>query len=204
MNPETGAAGPPERTAGTPGRFARSAAVVFIFFKANTMPLTRPPALVSLIDTCLYALAAGLVVVLLSTVTAGVVYRAMNAPLSWTDEISGFLMVWLACAGWMIATRQGSHIRIRLLIDKMPDSAWRSVEIISQTAVAAIGLVAAWQSIHLMRVNHDIEAISLPVSMAWLYAPILPAGLMTALQAIADMCAPRPTPSPTEDAPWSA
>lgn len=156
------------------------------------------------LDTGLYTLAGGLLVGLLCTVAAGVVYRALNAPLSWTDEISGFLMVWLACLGWMIATRRSSHIRIGLLMDKLPHGAWRVNEVLCQTAVAVIGLIAAWQSLHLMRVNHDIEAISIPLSMAWLYAPLLPAGLLAAFQAALEMCRPRPTPSPAESAPWSA
>ncbi len=138
--------------------------------------------------------------VLLCTVTAGIVYRAFNHPLSWTDEISGFLMVWLACLGWMIATRHGSHIRIRLVQDALPSSAWRSLEIGSQIAVAVIGVVVAWQSIHLIQVNSDIEAVSLPVSAAWLYVPLLPAGMLTTFQALADMCKSRPASAEVDGA----
>ena len=146
-------------------------------------------------DTFLKAFTAMLVVVLLGTVTAGIVFRALNHPLSWTDEISGFLMVWLACLGWMIATRHGTHIRIRLLQDMFPPAAWRGSELLMQLAVAVIGAVIAWKSVHLMRVNSDIEAMSLPVSVAWMYAPLLPAGLVTLLQALADMKKPRPVPN---------
>lgn len=146
-------------------------------------------------DTFLKAFTAVLVVVLLGTVTAGIVFRALNHPLSWTDEISGFLMVWLACMGWMIATRHGTHIRIRLIQDMFPPAAWRGSELLMQLAVAVIGAVIAWKSVHLMRVNSDIEALSLPVSVAWMYAPLLPAGLTTLLQALADMKKPRPVPN---------
>ena len=127
-------------------------------------------------DALLKILAGALVVVLLGTVTAGVIFRAINHPLSWTDEISGFLMVWLACLGWMIATRNGSHIRIRLLQDRLPAGAWRGTEVLIQLAVATIGAVVATKSIHLVQVNADIEAVSLPISTAWMYAPLLPAG----------------------------
>lgn len=153
----------------------------------------RSKGALAVFDVALKVLTAALVVVLLSTVTAGIVFRAINHPLSWTDEISGFLMVWLACLGWMIATRHGTHIRIRLLQDMFPPAAWRGVEWIIQIAVAVIGGVVAWQSVHLMRVNSDIEAMSLPVSVAWMYAPLLPAGLTTLLQALADMNKPRPS-----------
>lgn len=142
---------------------------------------------IGFLDFALQVFTAALVVVLLATVTAGVVFRAVNHPLSWTDEISGFLMVWLACMGWIIATRHGSHIRIRLLQDRLQAGAWRISEVVIQIAVAVIGAVVAWKSIHLMQVNADIEAMSLPISTAWMYAPLFPAGLVTLLQSLADM-----------------
>jgi TRAP-type C4-dicarboxylate transport system permease small subunit len=138
-------------------------------------------------DGLLNAVAAMFVVVLLLTVTAGVVSRALGHPFSWTDELSGFLMVWLACLGWMIATRRRAHIRIRFFMDKLPAQPWRWSECLIQTGVAVFGGVVAWNSIHLMRVNSDVESMALPFSTAWMYAPLLPAGLVTMLQALGDL-----------------
>jgi len=138
-------------------------------------------------DRLLQAVAGALVVVLLATVTAGVVSRALNHPLSWTDEASGFLMVWLACLGWMIASRHGAHIRIRVFQDKLPLGTWRATECAILLAVALLGAVVAWYSVHLIRTNADIEALALPLSTAWMYVPLLPAGLVTAGQALADL-----------------
>lgn len=155
---------------------------------------------IAILDTCLQVFTGVLIAVLLGTVTLGIVFRAINDPLSWTDEISGFLMVWLACLGWMIATRHGTHIRIQLLQERLPETAWRGSEVIIQIGVAVIGGVVAWYSIHLMRVNSDIEAMSVPVSVAWMYAPLLPAGLLTLLQALADMRKSRPASSRVKEA----
>jgi TRAP-type C4-dicarboxylate transport system permease small subunit len=139
------------------------------------------------VDRLLQAVAGALVVVLLATVTAGVVSRALNHPLSWTDEASGFLMVWLACLGWMIATRHGAHIRIRVFQDMLRGGPWRATEVAILLAVALLGGVIAWYSIGLIRRNADIEALALPISTAWLYVPLLPAGLVTFAQALADL-----------------
>ncbi len=143
--------------------------------------------MIRLLDALLKILAGTLVVVLLATVTAGVLFRAINHPLSWTDEISGFLMVWLACLGWMLATRHGAHIRINVFQDRLPRAAWRATEVAILLAVALLGAVIAWYSVHLIRTNADMEALSLPVSAAWLYVPLLPAGIVTLLQALADL-----------------
>ncbi len=125
--------------------------------------------------------------VLLATVTAGIVSRGLGHPLSWTDEGAGYLMVWLACFGWMIATRRGAHIRIRFFQDQLPDAAWRWTEAVIQLALAVFGAVIAWNSVHLMRTNADIEAMALPLSVAWMYVPLLPAGLVTLAQALAHL-----------------
>ena len=67
--------------------------------------LKAAPVIV-LLDRCLQVFTGFLVAVLLGVVTAGIIFRAFNEPLSWTDEVCGFLMVWLAGLGWMIATRR--------------------------------------------------------------------------------------------------
>ena len=51
--------------------------------------------------------------------------------------------------------------------------AWRGTEVVIQVAVAVVGVVVAWKSIHLVEVNSDIEAMSVPISVAWMYAPLL-------------------------------
>ena len=143
--------------------------------------------LLSWLDRLLKGAAGAIVVVLLFTVTAGVVSRALNHPLAWTDEASGFLMVWLSCLGWMLATRQSAHIRIGVFQDLLPRKPWRAVEAAILLAVALLGAVVAWYSVHLIRTNADIESLALPISAAWLYVPLLPAGLVTMLQALADL-----------------
>ena len=166
------------------------------------MTSSKPGGVLALVDRCVQVFTGFLVLALLCVVTAGIVFRAFNEPLSWTDEMSGYLMVWIACLGWMIATRHGTHIRIRLVLDKLPGGAWRGTELLLQGAVALVGAVVAWQSILLVKVNYDIEALSLPVSAAWLYAPLLPAGVTTLLQALADMFAARPVEEVEEVSPW--
>jgi TRAP-type C4-dicarboxylate transport system permease small subunit len=133
-------------------------------------PARRPAALA---DLALHVVAGVFVVVLLGTVTAGIVFRALNEPLSWTDEAAGYLMVWLGCLGWMIATRRRSHIRIRYFLDKLSGPPSRAVETLLQAGVALFGAVVAWYSVHL--------------AVAWMYVPLLPAGLLTLVQALVDI-----------------
>src|SRR5215469_17483041 len=83
--------------------------------------------------------ACGLVIALLVCVALGVVTRALGEPLIWTDELSRFLMVWLAVLGWVVASRKRIHVRIRFFQEQLPHPAYRIAEIAIQAAVAVFG-----------------------------------------------------------------
>jgi TRAP-type C4-dicarboxylate transport system permease small subunit len=131
--------------------------------------------------------ACALVAVLLGCVALGVVTRTLNAPLIWTDELSRFLMVWIAVFGWILASRKRIHVRIRYFQDLLPPSAHRSAEIVFQLALTLFGVLVAWYGIGLVAKNLDLEATTLPISMAWMYVPMVLAGALTALQGASEV-----------------
>jgi TRAP-type C4-dicarboxylate transport system permease small subunit len=138
-------------------------------------------------DRACAAIAAVLLGALLATVLAGVVTRALDDPFIWTDEVSRLLMVWLAVFGWILACRGRGHIRVRFFRDLLPPRAWRVAEIILQLAVALFGALIMWFGYALIIRNIDLEATTVPLSMAWMYAPISLAGMVTAAQAIGEI-----------------
>jgi len=131
--------------------------------------------------------ACALVVALLVCVALGVLTRALRDPFIWTDELSRFLMVWLAVFGWILATRKRIHVRIRFLQERLPPSLHRIVEIAIQAAMTLFGALVAAYAVGLVGKNHDLEATSLPISMSWLYAPLVLGGAVTALQGLFEL-----------------
>jgi TRAP-type C4-dicarboxylate transport system permease small subunit len=138
------------------------------------------------LDRALQALACGLLVALLCCVMWGVISRAEGDPSIYTDEGTRFLMAWLAATGWMIAGRSRAHVRIRFFHNLLPPRAWEATEVVIQLAIVVFGLSIAGYAIIMFRNNLGLEATSLPVSMVWLYMPLIPAALLIALQAAAD------------------
>jgi TRAP-type C4-dicarboxylate transport system permease small subunit len=142
-----------------------------------------------------------LVVALLGDVSLGAITRTMGDPLIWTDELARFLMVWLAVFGWIVASRKRLHVRIRFFQDLLPARGHRAVELAIQLAVAIFGALILIYGIGLVAKNLDLEATSLPISMAWMYVPLLPAGAVTLIQGLRELvkafrardAAPRPT-----------
>ena len=144
-------------------------------------------ALVRLVDHVVAVVAGVLVVALLLSVAAGVVSRGLGEPFIWTDEVARFLMVWLACFGWILAARRHSHIRVRFFLDLLPQGAFRVVEVVMTVATLVFGLLTAVYGWVLVERNWEIEATTVPLSMSLIYLPIVFAGLATALQGAADL-----------------
>ena len=139
-----------------------------------------------------------LVVALLTDVSLGAITRMLGDPLIWTDELARFLMVWLAVAGWIVASRKRLHVRIRFFQDLLPTPGHRAIEIGIQLAMAIFGALIVAYGVGLVAKNRDLEATTLPISMAWMYVPLLPAGAVTLAQAIREFVAtlaatPRPS-----------
>jgi TRAP-type C4-dicarboxylate transport system permease small subunit len=127
------------------------------------------------------------VAALLVCVALGVITRAFGEPLIWTDELSRFLMVWLAVFGWVLASRKRIHVRIRFFQDHLPAGAHKAVELCIQAALAIFGVLITGYSIGLVVKNHDLNALSLPISMAWMYVPMVLAGVVTAVQGASEV-----------------
>jgi TRAP-type C4-dicarboxylate transport system permease small subunit len=140
-------------------------------------------------DQALGLLAMLVLVALLVVVTSGIVSRALGRPFVWTDEVASYLMVWLSMLGWMVATRRGVHIRVRALFDRLPGMGKRLAEAVFLTVIAILGAIVAVQGIHLFRSNSDVQAITIPISLGWLYAPLIPAGATMVMQAALDLIA---------------
>lgn len=148
---------------------------------------SQPGTAVRPLDRTLVVIGCTLLVALFVTVLLGIVTRAFNEPLTWTDEAARFLMVWLACAGWIIAGRQRAHVRISFFLDRVPHGLRRGTNLVILVALTVLGSIVAWFGMVIVLRNLDMEANSLPVSAAWLYAPIVPAGVALVLQSLVQL-----------------
>ncbi len=152
-------------------------------------------------DRVMEAAAVMAMVAMLGCVMLGVITRALDDPLIWTDEMARLLLVWVAALGWMLATRRRGHIRILFLVDRLPDRWRRSAEAVIQLMMFLFGALLALRGLELVQRNADLEATSVPISIAWLYLPIVLCGITDALQAAGEIwiAATRSGPLPSAD-----
>jgi TRAP-type transport system small permease protein len=149
------------------------------------MPMLRAPA--GAFDKASLFVCCALVSALLGCVSLGAVTRSLGEPLIWTDELSRFLMVWLAVFGWIVASRKRIHVRIRFFQDRLPQRAHQATELAIQSAMMLFGALVTAYSVGLIGKNYELEATTLPISMAWMYAPMVLGGTITALQGASEV-----------------
>lgn len=143
--------------------------------------------LARLAERLLEAAAVLLLLAMLASVFLGVVFRLANQPLTWSDEMATYLLVWTGFVGWIIAGQRGSHIRITALIGRLQGRPLVLAEIVIQMLVLVFGLILLTQSFGLIRRNLDVEWVSLPLPAALVYMPIPIAGFAVVLQACVEI-----------------
>jgi TRAP-type transport system small permease protein len=149
--------------------------------------MQRLRALAGAFDKAALFVCGALVTALLVCVSLGAFTRSLGNPLIWTDELSRFLMVWLAVFGWVVASRKRIHVRIRFFQDRLAERGHKAMELAIQSAMTLFGALVAAYSTGLIGKNHDLEATTLPISMAWMYAPMVLGGAITALQGASEV-----------------
>ena len=134
----------------------------------------------------------------LAVMAAQVVWRyVLGDSLVWSEEVARYALIWSSMIGAAVAYRQGGHVAITNLVDRLPPplrmarraarpSRWCSASPCSSPGRA--GLLA-------MRnfARHQLSA-ALQIDIAWIYLAIPAGGLLIAVAAVeAIVAAPRPT-----------
>lgn len=141
-----------------------------------------------LVDKCLERLLMGLMALLVVDVLWQVLSRyVLASPSSFTDELAGFLLIWVGLLGAAYVTGQEGHLAIDLLERKV-DAAWQrrlralSLLVIALFAVAVMIVGGSW--LVYTRFYLGVTSASLQVNLGYVYLVLPLSGLLTAYYAI--------------------
>ncbi len=120
-------------------------------------------------EAVVIAMAAAMVVLVIANVFCRYV---LNFSLVWAEEISQYLMVWVAFLGAGLALRQGRHVAVEMLQERLPAAGRRAVRsalfialLVFLVVLTVLGVQFAWFA-------RDMETPVLNVSMAIPYAAV--------------------------------
>jgi TRAP-type C4-dicarboxylate transport system permease small subunit len=109
--------------------------------------------------------------------TAQIVLRNLfDVGFIWGDEMLRMLVLWLAVAGAVAASRGDKHIHIDLLNRYLPERAARTVKVVVHLFTAAVAAVMAWHSLAFVRTSWEFGDVLLGSVPAWIPQAILPIG----------------------------
>ena len=141
-----------------------------------------------LVDKFLERLLMGLMALLVVDVLWQVLSRyVLASPSSFTDELAGFLLIWVVLLGAAYVTGQEGHLAIDLLVRKV-DAAWQrrlralSLLVIALFAVAVMIVGGSW--LVYTRFYLGVTSASLQVNLGYVYLVLPLSGLLTAYYAI--------------------
>lgn len=92
-----------------------------------------------------------------------------SAPLSWPEELSQFLFVWASVLGAVGAAKRFGLVRVETVVEKLPPTARKALEILILIAIGALLAVLGWQGWQ-MAARSTYAATTLPITWAWMYS----------------------------------
>jgi TRAP-type transport system small permease protein len=113
----------------------------------------------------------------------------LNSPMTWSEELARYLLVWCAFLGWVIASRNGTHLAMTFLIERAPPRRAAAVHALIQLATVFFAWILGSRGLRLALNSWDIENVAVPfnVGVVYLIEPL--AALVIAAYAIASLIA---------------
>jgi len=116
-----------------------------------------------------------LMLLMIVVTTAQVIFRFFFEALTWSEELSCFLLVLASLLGAAIAFKRGSHIAVTFLTQKLPASLQKGMAVLVNLLGILFFLIVAYYGAVLMRTEASQTTPAMMISMSWIYAmyPVL-------------------------------
>jgi TRAP-type C4-dicarboxylate transport system permease small subunit len=138
-----------------------------------------------IINKILEAMIAALLVAAVGVAFIAVIYRyVLQSSLSWSFEVSLALLTYITFLGGYLALRQGAHLKVDLLVRRLPFWARGVLFLFNQTVIATIGWIMAWHGGRQVLRFADQTTNFLEISTAWYYMAIPIAGGLICVDAL--------------------
>lgn len=113
------------------------------------------------------------VATMVGVVSAQVALRyGFNQSIDWADEVSRLAFVWSIFLAIPLGVRQGAHIGIDIIVNKLPAVVQASLRRLAAALSAAMMLAIAWAALGVAREQWDELMATLDWSVGWFIVPV--------------------------------
>ncbi|HSN21207.1 MAG TPA: TRAP transporter small permease subunit [Usitatibacter sp.] len=124
-------------------------------------------------EAALEWLVIGLMAILFSEVTLGVLYRTFGEALVWYDEVASILLAWLTFYGSALASVKRAHIGCPELMALMPAPVKLAFRVAAEVLTIGFFLLMGWMGYRVLGVLEGDTLVSLPnVPIAWVQSVV--------------------------------
>lgn len=96
-----------------------------------------------------------------------------NNSLSWSEELGKFIFVWISWLGISIGQRRNEHIKITMVVDKLPPKLQNITEIVANLILLVILAVTIYYAIHLVQFQQNVNYAGIKISTSWGYLSLV-------------------------------
>lgn len=128
-----------------------------------------------------------LMLLMIGVTTAQVVFRFFFQALTWSEELSCFLLVLASLLGAAVAFKRGSHIAVTFVAQKLSGGMRKAMAVlVNLLGILFFGIVALY-GVVLMKTEAGQTTPAMMISMAWVYAMYPVLGAVIILHLVAGM-----------------
>ncbi len=130
-------------------------------------------------EVVIMALMAFLVVV----VVASVIFRyVLLSPLSWSEEVCRYVMIWLGFLGASLAVHEGLHVGVQFVVNWVPPRLAAGMRGLARAGAAGFLLIVMAYGFHLVANLWDQLSPVMEIRMTWPYLAIPVGSLLMLIQ----------------------
>jgi TRAP-type C4-dicarboxylate transport system permease small subunit len=142
-----------------------------------------------------------LAAVMLASLTLQVVMRyVFGEALSWSEELALACFSWSMLLAIAVGVRDAIHVRMDLLVDRLPAPLRVGIDKLVTLAIAATGAFMAWAGLNYVGDSSGVTSAAIGYPIAYLYACAPVCGALIALFALENVLLGAPVQPATQSA----
>jgi TRAP-type C4-dicarboxylate transport system permease small subunit len=107
-------------------------------------------------------------------ITLQIICRVFFTALSWTEELSRYLLVWGSLLAATVAYKQGAHIAITFVVEKLKDKRRKALSILANIISIVFFLIGIYYGIKMisLQIYQTSPALLIPMKIIYLCLPL--------------------------------
>ena len=94
----------------------------------------------------------------------------LNIPLVWSEELIRYAFVWICYLGWVLGTRNRSHIQITIIINMFPKIVQKLIDTFNSLILVVFSAYMIVYGIQMTKASTTLPAITIPIKISFVYA----------------------------------